>query len=378
MSKELEIGGLASIGGWLKRQRKHADLPPGTPCPNCETALQGPYCHSCGQFAEQYHKSIWHLFVEVVESFTHFDGRLWRTLPNLLWRPGRLTRSYLDGKRASQVPPFRMFLIVLLIVFFAGQCSMNQRPDGTTAADLPGAAMPGTEKQAREAILSDPDLTEEERQQALAVVEGDWGRFGKMIADKAREESDKAEAEKAAAATAGAPAGKAKAGDVEVTKNGAVVLGVSEDDTDLAGLWLRERIEKIRDNPEMFWLILEKWAHRVAILALPVSALILSLLFVFQRRFYVFDHLVFSMHSLSFQLLLLTGILLASIVTGPVIWWLILLSPVHLFVHMRGTYGTGVFLTLVRMWLLWFLTTIAFSLLAVLWLWLGVNEMAGH
>jgi hypothetical protein len=44
-------------------------------------------------------------------------------------------------------------------------------------------------------------------------------------------------------------------------------------------------------------------------------------------------------------------------------WLLLLASPVHLFAHMRGVYGTGKFGTLVRMAVLGMLTAIAFSLL---------------
>ena len=33
----------------------------------------------------------------------HFEGKIWRTLPMLAWRPGRLTREYVEGRRASYV-----------------------------------------------------------------------------------------------------------------------------------------------------------------------------------------------------------------------------------------------------------------------------------
>lgn len=88
MSGELETAALASTGGWLRWKRQHADIPPGTPCANCETPLQGTYCHACGQLAEEFHKSSWKLLVEAVESLLHLDGRLFRTLPNLFRRPG--------------------------------------------------------------------------------------------------------------------------------------------------------------------------------------------------------------------------------------------------------------------------------------------------
>ena len=78
-----------------------------------------------------------------------------------------------------------------------------------------------------------------------------------------------------------------------------------------------------------------------------------------------------------FVLVLLAGIML-SMVIGGAAWWLVVASPVHLFLHMKGTYQRSGFGTLARMFVLFILTSVTFSLLALLWLYLGFNEMAGH
>ena len=49
-------------------------------------------------------------------------------MPQLSARPGKLTRDYLDGHRAAQIPPFRLFLVVLVMVFFAGSLSFEANP----------------------------------------------------------------------------------------------------------------------------------------------------------------------------------------------------------------------------------------------------------
>src|SRR5262249_42658595 len=116
---ELEVLAADAIAGETARASRHA-LPIGAPCPSCATPLQGPWCHACGQKGEEYPRSILHLLAEAFEGLTHFDSRLWNTLPRLVFQPGRLTHEYLEGHRASQIPPFRLFLIILLIVFFAG------------------------------------------------------------------------------------------------------------------------------------------------------------------------------------------------------------------------------------------------------------------
>ncbi len=120
MTNELEIAAQGSLGAFARKTAgKHA-APVGTPCANCATPLQGPWCYACGQSGEDFHRSIVRLCGEVVEGLLHFDGRLWQTLPDLMLRPGRLTRNYLEGHRAPQIPPLRLFLVVLLGVFLIG------------------------------------------------------------------------------------------------------------------------------------------------------------------------------------------------------------------------------------------------------------------
>ena len=267
----------------------------GTPCPNCGTALAGPWCYTCGQKGVEFRRSIWHLFAEAFESVTHFDGRFWKTLPPLVANPGKLTRDYLDGHRAAQIPPFRLFLIVLIAVFFAGSLNLQQNH--------------------------------------LNI------RFAPADTFIARDPTDRAEFKKAF------DAARAKSG-----------MG-----------WLIERGETAVKDPQALLTAMEHWSHQFAILMLPIAALMLSLLFVFKRGVYVFDHLIFSMHSLSAQGLLLTGVFLAGLV---VTWeqWLLLLAPAHLFFHMRDTYRISTIGTLVRMFLLFTLsaTTFVFLMLGLM------------
>ena len=98
------------------------------------------------------------------------------------------------------------------------------------------------------------------------------------------------------------------------------------------------------------------------VVMLPIAALMLSVLFLFKKGVFVFDHLIFSMHSLSFQGLLLTAVFLLGLGVdwGPALLWL---SPVHLFMHMRGAYRISVIGTLIRMFLLFMGSSIAFALL---------------
>jgi hypothetical protein len=280
-----------AVAGELSRASKHS-LPLGAPCPNCGTSLAGPWCHECGQKGEAYHRSILHLIAEAFEGLTHFDGRFWNTLPRLAWRPGKLTRDYLDGHRASQIPPFRMFLIVLLAVFFTGSLNFEQNHINLNIGkpgDTDFSTGVGPDKEAVTAMRQ-------------AFVKSH------------------------------------------------------------AGAWAVERVEHAIKDPEAVFTAMEHWSHQFAILMLPIAALMLSLLFAFRRGVYVFDHLIFSMHSLAFQGLLLSAVFLLGLAVdwAALLLWL---APVHLFIHMRGTYRTGVVFTLLRMFVLFIGTSVAFAFL---------------
>ena len=85
-------------------------------CLNCGTPLVGPHCHQCGQRGHV-HRTIGAFFHDLLHGVLHFEGKLWRTLPLLAWRPGKLTREYIDGRRASYVSPIALFLFTIFVTF---------------------------------------------------------------------------------------------------------------------------------------------------------------------------------------------------------------------------------------------------------------------
>lgn len=292
MSHELEAAAADSVVAVLRRSPRHV-LPLGSPCPNCATPLTGPWCHACGQSGEDFHRSLWRLTKESLGGLFDVDGRLWRTLPSLCINPGRLTRDYLDGHRASQAPPFRVFLIVVVIVFLAAGLAPRSRKG--LGDDL---APPGSSK------LVNPS---------------------------------------------------AKSGDV-------------------ADKWFAASTKAASANPAMFEASMITWGQRLSVLTLPIIALLLGLMFFWRRGVYMFDHLIFSMHTLSFQGALFS----VAVVLQRVSDWAILLflaSPVHLFFHLRGTYGLGVFGAFIRMLVLFLGSVVGFVVLMVALVLIGLYEV---
>lgn len=325
MSNELEVAAAASAGGLVRRVPRHAAHPADGPCANCGTVLEGPWCYACGQSAEDFHRSIWRLLGEVVEGLLHLDGRLWRTMPDLMFRPGRLTRAYLEGHRAPQIPPLRLFLVVLLTIFLVGGLTGGAKPGHFVRSSSRSTDSAGRLIASRNTTFD--QMTPEQRAQVRASL-------AKL----------------------------------------QIKLGGPK--TNLAATqWLRDRLINTVDDPERFYLILEQWAERFAILMLPVSAMLLSLVFVFQRRFYLFDHTIFSLHSLSAIGVVISASMLLSLVIDDWGWALVVPAPVHLFAHMRGVYRTSVLGTLARMVLLFIGSLIAAVALVAGLIAVGLNGM---
>jgi hypothetical protein len=102
-------------------------------CANCDAELTGPFCAACGQKDVDLSRSVWALLTEALSEALDVDGRIGRTLPAFLLRPGALTAGFLAGRRRSQVSPVRLFVTSLavsfLVFWFAGDLAMSRMPE---------------------------------------------------------------------------------------------------------------------------------------------------------------------------------------------------------------------------------------------------------
>ncbi|HZV37651.1 MAG TPA: DUF3667 domain-containing protein, partial [Pseudoxanthomonas sp.] len=93
-------------------------------CENCATPLQGKYCHACGQSIHNPLRNFWHALEELIESFWHLDGRVFRTLRDLLVPPGLVANRYLAGHRVDYVAPLRLFVVMSLLAVVVAHFAM--------------------------------------------------------------------------------------------------------------------------------------------------------------------------------------------------------------------------------------------------------------
>jgi hypothetical protein len=87
-------------------------------CQNCGHTVEEKFCPNCGQKNTETRQSFGHLFTHFFEDLTHYDTAFWQTIKYLLFRPALLTKEYLMGKRQSYVPPVKLYIFISFVTFF--------------------------------------------------------------------------------------------------------------------------------------------------------------------------------------------------------------------------------------------------------------------
>ena len=322
-------------------------------CLNCGTALIGRHCHACGQKAEV-HRTLRSYGHDLLHGVFHFEGKVWKTLPMLAFKPGELTRRYIHGERAKFVSPLALFLFAVFLMFavvssLAGEMHAPDTP--AIKVNLQGKTMPVLEKALKEqrvrkdAIDLAIDKARDAGQPTTAL---------KAQRDKASEEID----------------------DIKTAQN----LMTGKPDftvTDLRTGWapLDAGIEKANKNPNLLLYKLQSAAYKYSWALIPLSVPFVWLLFFWRRQFKLYDHAVFVTYSLTFMLFLtalLTTISFAGAPQPVAPIAATFIPPIHLYRQLRGAYGVSRFGGAVRTLALAVFGGIVLTLFLMLLLLLGI------
>ena len=315
-------------------------------CDNCGASVAGRYCGNCGQRLEAPVQSLWHFLKVAFEDVTHADSRVWRTLWALLFKPGYLTRQFLDGRRASYLPPVRLYL-VLSVVFFLWLAATAHT--GETAHLTP---------EARAAIAA-------ARQQGAVVLVPGETRAGANNGATASTNTGPATGANTGPATGATPApqasdrGSTLQGDAEHCK---LISYSGPWHATLQPLFRRSCEQAARDQGRSLGQSFLHNLPRAMFLFLPLLAGVMMLLYWHPRHYYV-EHLLFLLHNHSFAFLavLLAGILSALLpFAATLIGWVTTLYVAwYLFRSMRVMYGQGRLRTVAKLGVLAFVYLVA-------------------
>lgn len=85
-------------------------------CASCRQPLTGRYCAHCGEkVLDPDALTVRHFIIHtLVDELIHLDGKFWRTLRSLMFRPGFLTGEYSAGRRRLYVGPVRLLITTII------------------------------------------------------------------------------------------------------------------------------------------------------------------------------------------------------------------------------------------------------------------------
>lgn len=123
-------------------------------CRNCGADFSAfsekpQFCPRCGQDTHEHPPTVAEFLHEFVLHYVALEGKLWRTLGLLFFRPGALTVAYLQGIKGRYVPPLRIYLTAsilffLVVKFFGAGSLFRSNLDTETAAVRSGPVSTAT------------------------------------------------------------------------------------------------------------------------------------------------------------------------------------------------------------------------------------------
>jgi hypothetical protein len=335
-----------------------ADRLAGSPhCLNCGTPLQGPFCHYCGQPDKNLMRFFPALLRELLEDFMDFDSRFMRTLKPLLFRPGKLTRDYLDGRRFRYVPPLRLYIFSSLAFFFLAALLASDilHIDAQPDSSEPGVSL----------------TVDDEARQEIDAAMKELEKVRPDVAEKVAQRIEEAETQTAEQT--------AKASDAFPDKPEFDVDGKPWDretnplEVPLMPGWVNDWIndeiadsprkgKAVAENPDLFTDKMFDVLPVTMFVLLPLVALLFKVWYLFSKKYYV-EHLIFALHNHAFIFTLAVIMLLISAVVtwqeptgnGPLntaAGWLKAVAwvwiPLYLLISLKRVYRQGWGMTLLK------------------------------
>lgn len=280
-------------------------------CLNCNTEVQGRFCHVCGQENIEPKETVWHLISHFFQDITHFDGKFFSTVRYLITKPGFLSTEYMKGRRASYVNPIRMYIFTsafFFLLFFSffkpdkaddikAETTINKKTL-TQIAKMDSAAFADfTRNINKEDDKPDTPMTRAQFQAYVDTVLETGNPNLMNIKYKTRQEYDSA----------------LKAGKDDNWLERTFVYKLIDINTRYKG----RRLDVFRDFKELLLHSLPQ----LLFLSLPLLALLLKLVYIRRKEFYYVSHGIFSLHLYIFVFIALLVIFSLNSLNNMLHWW---------------------------------------------------------
>ncbi|MDN3672568.1 DUF3667 domain-containing protein [Flavobacterium branchiarum] len=259
-------------------------------CLNCRHVVEQKFCPNCGQENTDTRKTFHHLFIHFFEDLTHYENAFWRTIKNLLFKPSALTKEYLSGKRLSYLAPVRLYIFIsfvtfLLIAMFPVHVNddVNETFDSDSIQKQTSVIRDTLKNNKDIKVLLDSNtISDEDKKDIQEVLNNPKSQKGSLIkfGYKSVRELD------------------------SVQKYGTKSEKLSD-----FSYWINRKVQVIKDQntgKQAINKFIENFIHnipKILFIIMPFFAFFLWL-FHNKKRWYYFDHGIFTLHYFSFLLLL--------------------------------------------------------------------------
>lgn len=309
-------------------------------CLNCGTYIGSTnFCHHCGQMNTDKRLTLRQVLKDFFGDYFTFDSKFFRSLLPLLTKPGHLTREYVAGRRVSYVLPLRLYIFTTFLFFFV--LTLSTQFDKKNLENM----MSDNFVQAADSLRT--ILDEHEPHISMRTQESLFERLDStFVLDYKTEEND---------------------------SKIVFSTGEAEEEDSRFERYLRNKalyLQRLGSRGKtVFFKAAINQIPKVLFFMLPIFALILKLLYIRHKIFFV-EHFIFAlhMHTKTFILMLLL-ILLPKWYCFLAIWITIL---IYLFLSMRSFFGQGFWKTLLKMNLLLWLYSFVLIPAAILLLMLAM------
>ncbi|CAM4114106.1 DUF3667 domain-containing protein [Flavobacterium antarcticum] len=257
-------------------------------CLNCHHVVEKRFCGNCGQENIETRKTFHHLFVHFFEDLTHYENAFWKTIRNLLFKPSSLSTEYLSGKRMSYLAPVRLYIFISFITFLL-IAILPSKPE-IVKANV-------SDKVIDTIVISDQTLKDQEQLKKLLQKSGLSKTEKKVIEAKIFKNF-------------GTTKSTLTIGFKSVEEFDSIHKYGNEKDK--VPVIFRKYLRKSIENSEKFTLeemkekLSESILHnfpKVLLIYMPIFAFFLWLLHN-KKKWYYFDHGIFTLHYFSFLLLI--------------------------------------------------------------------------
>ena len=275
-------------------------------CKNCETLFEGKYCPNCGQSVFEYERPFRFLIADFTGNIFAFDTRFWSSLKALTLKPGRLSKDFIQGKRARYMPPFRFFIFTSFLFFLVFSSYLGK-----------AVVVSDKDKQEVYKALQQTDSTAVKTQTKTVLDSLEGNELFTTKTDSTQ----------------------------NALNNLTINFSADKDNTDIDEVErLKKAVRTVIENPKIYMNSFLKFLSWSLFLLLPVYALILWLFFRKTTPYY-YSHLILAVNQHSFWFLILTVVFTFQYLLPErdfeLELYLLYLLPLHTFLGYKQLYNRG-------------------------------------